>query len=1174
VALQFTCKDKLKVLFGLLAFCTVVIFFIPKLEVSTDKTDHLSKEPKLAAAKNSEDFTDSAINADQRFHNPYSSGPSIWQESLQEVAWNKLKNSEAELLIIPFQSSDKHHEFDASTRSLLTLTTANTLSTNGKNVADPLLVAEALGLNRSTFDIENITKLANDLNVAHVVISSIGHDNYENLYIDLSLFERDNSIKNENTEWSSLEIIGKVNKHRVKFSTTNLPYYWYVDNQFELLNELFDESFNTQKISSEDFHIQTDFPAENFINSETGNPLEAAKKLQFLALLHPYQATERTGRWLYERSLVELEKLDHTNESALLKATALAELSRRPMALNLLKNLPPSPEKDSVFNYANSNVVDSQILTSIKDPSDRIAAHIRNHRLRNAYKLKPENSVYSELEYLAPWNYLVYNALQDGHTWRDTESDYLKVFLDELNNDKSFSHKTIKNRQSINGHNKGSASIEKAILDHAKKIDQKELAKQQILRITDVMHVVRAQLAENIYDKIYKTAFTVGSLDVAIEQVEHYENVLSGQPDFSLAASEVYGNFAENEHITPQQSNSYLGKSAEFASAGFIHGNNPISRTRFLAGNLAEYDKISNSQKPRLQGATVWPYTCGVSYFFEKCLENVHTNFYILERAAIISSVVSKPEEFKQLLEDNHNRFVGHEDRLQFLHIQYQAINDTEGLNKLNTEIASGTTDWKILHSMATHARLNSKYDLAADIILQYPEFDNNVNISSVNASNRSYSIGSRMYWAGAHKAAARLFEKTASRNTGAASEASARARLATIEGNYLDAINHQYQIVQRYQSSYAMRDMLGLMVLIKDGKTALEYAHSFTPYLTKPHVWHGNFFAHRAGMSSLEEQADWVKSISSNGYGSIVQNTKENQEKLARYSNSYLFMSTFIDRSTDSISLKYLNEHRKDQAVQEAHYPTNETKNGWTSYYDQDFSIDSEGNIIPFPIKQLTAARVLNALYQGEAEEAEKLIQEGNLCDGRMDVQEFLWLCAWTASQTNKADFLTQRIEIGINKNTSPQTSIDTMGLMFDDYVSLALLKGFDGKHDEAISLLYKANADHLYTESRTLLVRYHLLEIAHILFESTGKEIYKSFVLEHARNYSVVDPFASYNYSYIARLSDESEERISALAFLQRLDPNSQAMDSANEDELNEAKKQTDLGPMIVSDRIGDDI
>ena len=102
------------------------------------------------------------------------------------------------------------------------------------------------------------------------------------------------------------------------------------------------------------------------------------------------------------------------------------------------------------------------------------------------------------------------------------------------------------------------------------------------------------------------------------------------------------------------------------------------------------------------------------------------------------------------------------------------------------------------------------------------------------------------MYWAGAHKAATRLFATTVSKNTGAESEIAARARLATIQGDLLEAANHQYERIKRYQSSFAMRDLMGLLAIISGGEEALQLAHSLTPFMTKPPVWHGNLFAHR----------------------------------------------------------------------------------------------------------------------------------------------------------------------------------------------------------------------------------------------------------------------------------------------------------------------------------------
>ena len=212
-----------------------------------------------------------------------------------------------------------------------------------------------------------------------------------------------------------------------------------------------------------------------------------------------------------------------------------------------------------------------------------------------------------------------------------------------------------------------------------------------------------------------------------------------------------------------------------------------------------------------------------------------------------------------------------------------------------------------------------------------------------------------------------------------------------------------------------------------------------------------------------------------------------------------------------------------------------------------------------PFKSKHMTAALALESLYKNEFTEAEKLLTEQVLCHGEKDTEQFLWLCAWAASQSDRATSLSKDLESMIDETKIKlKNKSDPEGRLFDQHISLAILYGFDGRHEEALNLLYIANADHRYTEQRSLLVRYQLLEVARILFETSGHTKYKSFVLEHANNFTITDPISAYNHSFIAMLSDSRNDRVSALAVLIHLDPQSRAIATANKQEVQEALKK----------------
>jgi len=1100
-------------------------------------------------------------------------GTSSWQKNIQQKATDALAGSNSDLLIVPFQSFIDKHEFDSTTRSLLTLTNARAFNDSTIKIADPLLVSEALGSNRSHYELDEIAKLAEQVNSNQVLLSFVGHNENNKLSFHQALFERRDIVGSKKSGWSDFKEIAKVSRDDILFGPTNLPYYAYKKINLLLLQEIFGFEFKqTQSIASNS-SVELDSSVQSYIDTKQDNKILSAKKLQFLALLHPEESAEEQGRSLYVRSLVELDSVEPSSNVNYLRAVALIALDRRPAALKLLGTESDSPHKKTLLEYANGNLVSSKVLAAIPDLVEKTSAQVRNQRLINTYRIESDKDSYSELNVPGSWRALAVNAFNDGKDWRDTDNSYLKLLLDQIAPDKRLSFGSTMTRLALTRSNTSGAAIEKAILDHIEKVDFDSPTNSLNVRRTDVLNLIRVQLAENIYDRIYKELNLRELPEQAEDYIELYEPLFAGQPDFSLIASKTYKKRASGDSITTQQAIEYRDKAKEFGKASFLNTSNSRSRTRSAFVNLTDIDKLSHNDRQRLLRITQWPRNSCQFVFeeLEKCLDNTITGFHTF--MTMIQNTRSAEDKVR-ILTDNHNRFKGNPSRLDFLFTTYKQLENENGLQLIKEELAkTGNTDWALLKRLADTSRLKSNFNEAADIILSYPEFDEANKKDTVQASNRGFEISSRMYWAGAHQAASRLYQNAASGKTGAAAEIAARARLATINGDYQRAAEHQYQRVQRYHSSFAMRDLMGLVSVLSGGGEALSLSYSLTPFLTKPEVWHGSLIAHRANASSNEQQIEWVESHKPNSRIQSTADEARRYHQLALYSSSYLLMMSFMDRTTNNISIERISGHLQDQNIN-LHVPDS-IPDTWLSQ-----------GLIPTAQKQrswklkslntrLTAAQAMKLLYAGKFDKADKILNEGILCHDHYDTEEFLWLCAWTASHTGRSELLTTALEAKIEK-TKLELALysDPAGRLFDHYISLAMLYAFDGRHDEALELLYLANADHRYTEGRTFLVRYHLLEVARILFESTDDFRYRSFVLELARNYTVTDPISAYNHSFIAMMSSNREERVSALTTLTFMDPASRAIERADLQELEEARMNAKNRDTALIQNVGEGI
>ena len=616
------------------------------------------------------------------FYSPYIIEPSIWQENIQQKAAEALAGSNSNLLVVPFQSDTDNHEFDATTRALLTLTNTRALSGTKIKVADPILVAEALGANRSNYDKEKIAALAEQVNANQVLLSFVGHNEKNELSLHLELFDRHNIDNDTKIGWSQFRETARVSREGISFSPTNLPYYSYRKVHRSLLQELFGIELRETKSDANFSSISLNTSVQNFIKNDEDNEIASAKKLQFLALLHPAESAEGLGLWLYERSLVVLDSVKSTSDVDYLKAVALVALNRRPAALKLLTTASDTPQKKALLEYTNGNLIGSELLAAIPDSVERTSAQVRNQRLKNAYGVEPEKISDGELDLSAAWQAFVVNALEDGQEWRDTDSKYLKLFLDEIEPDKQFSFGSIMTRLALTRFDTFGAAMEAAILDHLQKIDFDSSANTLTVRRGDVLNLVRAQLVGNVYDKIYLALNLRELPEEAEDYIELYEPYFSGQPDFLHIASKTYKERADTNNITSQQAVEYREKAKEFGAASFLHANNTRFRTKFSYTNLQDFHKLENNLRQRIMRTTLWPRnSCQVfNDELEQCLENTVDGFHLL-----MNLVQNQPNKEKkaQVLAENHHRFKGNSSRLNYLFTTYEQLEDEKDFSWL-----------------------------------------------------------------------------------------------------------------------------------------------------------------------------------------------------------------------------------------------------------------------------------------------------------------------------------------------------------------------------------------------------------------------------------------------------------------------------------------------------------
>jgi hypothetical protein len=123
-------------------------------------------------------------------------------------------------------------------------------------------------------------------------------------------------------------------------------------------------------------------------------------------------------------------------------------------------------------------------------------------------------------------------------------------------------------------------------------------------------------------------------------------------------------------------------------------------------------------------------------------------------------------------------------------------------------------------------------------------------------------------------------------------------------------------------------------------------------------------------------------------------------------------------------------------------------------------------------------------------------------------------------------------------------------------------MLHGAKGEHEEALDYLVRTNADVLHMEDRALHTRYQILEAAEMLYEHTGHDGYRRFLLDLARRNTVIDPMQSWAHAFVAAHSEDPNERQLARARALHLDPHSNRALQASAAEIDAARRLLERG------------
>jgi len=354
---------------------------------------------------------------------------SRWLESEKQQYRRLLNKARADVLVVPFQTQG--YAIDRIGRSLMTRYLADSItSTSSLVIANPTLVARALGENARIISSKEVYGLANALGVSTLIWGHVGHQRDQRL--NLSIYAQ------QRTEGAPLSFSSPGTQRKwqgIEFSDEHLPSEVFLDLTDEILGIL---PFETRKypqprLVREVVEPKIPFTPHGLADGRSLSAIEAAYYLQSMGMLssrHTAVARER----MYERSLVAIRHISSNSpDYALLKARAYFYLHRRPAALEALGD--PQRSENRALKYLLNGDLNGleAAANSIQSPLKKLLSKIELFDLKISYSGRPlKKGVYDAVIKNFPnWKALLERRVRDYDKWGMQSNLHIKKILEK-----------------------------------------------------------------------------------------------------------------------------------------------------------------------------------------------------------------------------------------------------------------------------------------------------------------------------------------------------------------------------------------------------------------------------------------------------------------------------------------------------------------------------------------------------------------------------------------------------------------------------------------------------------------------------------------------------------------------------------------------------------------------
>jgi tetratricopeptide (TPR) repeat protein len=1096
---------------------------------------------------------------------------SAWQTAEKGFYERMLAKGRFDTLVVPFQVQD--HAFARDIRSLMTAELALSIGAAGKAVPDPYLVGRALGDGKRRFDLVEVFRMANALEVRRVIVGYVGHNDKNEMRLTLHYYDRapKERLGPEHAPTKGKYVMMRASQkvrarhfEKLAFSAVDTPidvFYRTLPGMLEFLGL---DAKPAQAASSFEAGVIPSSPLGMVSNAS--EPARDAYYFQLLAALTP-QSAERVRERFIEKSMLAVRRLSADSaDYRALKARSLMRMGLRPAALQAL-GTPATGEEKHLFAVLNGNLPDVQAARPLVAPGVRsLIATLEENEMAGAYGVRTQKAALAQAGVLKlpgdVWQVLVARALTDWELWTQHENIFVKALLDqEFPIEGSSAQAMLQGASVVGAVTKLRNAGDLSVIDHVRRHFEGQAAKwccdPLVARPNawDYLQLIEAIGTDNLVRRGRFLVQTQGRPEDAVQFLARIDSVYKDHPQFVLVMARAQVALAKNAQGAEQEG---LRRAAYASTFNVYYWEEGQTRT---ADDALDQLLYRNQRRdfggyPRDVYANDYPYrpfytVAGSRELWMAALQNSAFEFDPVDRLEWSLGRVKKQwHEFDEVLKSLEHRFVGHPRRVKMMAQASLRRDDFAATEKLYREgIRSQPQDEELYTQLGKLLFESGQAQQAADVFTSYPGLKKRSEFHPVGVANYAYEAGSLYYWMGDFKRALPLYRTAAELETGSDSSIASRARLQLIEGDFVGALRGSHERARRYNSMHAYRDYFGLLHAMGQSQQAWD-GFKATVTVDAPYLWETALVGHRREGASEEQVAAWVS-----------QEPMRSAGNRHPYAAMYLLRAGLIDRTPSAqlaqriaaverpvwqLDNKYRNVIRQSKAGDQ-HQPL-----GPRSGDDGDGYIPANlGATKKSPVKSdyVYMAEAYRAMRSGQFEAARAALQEAaTFYDMRTQLLGYLLpyyaFASMRAKDTAAVEGLLADVPMELRR--------------FDYYLAKVVLAAGAGKHDEASRYASLALHRRAFTNNRPIYTEYEYAEICEWLFEATREPRYRAMALEWVRKNQAFQPWFAWSYAIEAKLSPNPQERRRAMAMTYYLDRNSERLSRLPQGEVKAAAKE----------------